>query len=385
MREDRKIFNEQRLREMMEREGIDLLILRTPENSKYISEYFHGGGKLGYRPFVVFYFLDPEKKPAMIVPAVDLHLAMEMTWIEDVRAYQMAELFTDIEAHFYEDFFEAAQDVLKDRNVKGMVIGTEGEELSSGYRKKLEVLLEGNTIVDAYHKLGLVRMVKTSEEIRRLRKATEVTVKAHESFRNAIRPGASDWDLHRAAALRMIDEGADTISFIYIGAGDVSFAAHSRFPRGHILKEGDFVKVDMGAQYMDYPADFVRSYYLGSASQRAKDIWKWLNECQLALGEWIQPGVTGGEIFQKAYADISKHLDNYPREFFGHGLGLSPHEQPRMNKVNKTVLEPNSVLCLETSYYFEGNRFHSEETYLLKEGVKEHWTAHCPRDLIVPI
>ena len=385
MKREPYIFNQVRVQEMMEREGIDLLILRTPENSKYVSEYFHGGDKLGYRPFVVFYFLDPALKPAMIVPAVDLHLAIEMTWIEDLRAYQMAELFTDVDAYFYEDFFTAARDVLDDRKVKGMVVGTEGEELSSGYRAKLEALLEGNTIVDVYSKMGVVRMVKTPEEIRRLRKATEATVKAHESFRNAIKPGVTDWDLHYAAARRMIDEGSDMVGFIYIGMGDVSFAAHFRFPRGNILKEGDFVKVDMGALYMDYPADFVRSYYLGDASQRAQDIWKWMNDCQLELGEWLRPGVTGGNIFEKAYKDISKYLDNYPREFFGHGLGLSLHEQPRLNKINKTVLEADSVVCLETSYYYEGNRFHSEETYLVKEDGNEHWTSACPRDLIVPV
>jgi Xaa-Pro aminopeptidase len=383
MKRQPSLFNEARLRAMMEREGIDLLILRTPENSKYISEYFHGGGKLGYRPFVIFYFLDPALAPAMIVPAVDLHLAMESTWIEDVRAYQMAELFTDVDAYFYEDYFAAARAVLDERGVRGMVIGTEGEELSSGYRARMDALLEGNTIVDVYQKMGIVRMVKSAEEIRRLHKATAVTVMAHESFRAAIRPGASDWDLHYAAARRMIDEGADMVGFIYVGTGDVQFAAHSRFPRGNVLSHGDFVKVDMGALYMDYPADFVRSYYVGEASQRAQDIWKWLNDCQLELGQWLRPGLTGGEIFEKGYADISRHLDNYPREFFGHGLGLSPHEQPRMNKVNRSVLEANSVVCLETSYYHEGARFHAEETYLVTDKGTKHWTADCPRELVV--
>jgi Xaa-Pro aminopeptidase len=321
----------------------------------------------------------------MIVPAVDLHLAMVSTWIEDVRAYQMAELFTDVEAFFYEDYFAAAKVVLEERNVKGMVVGTEGEELSSGYRAKMDALLEGNTIVDVFDKMGIVRMVKSPEEIRRLHKATAVTVKAHESVLAAIRPGATDWDLHHAAARRMIDEGADMVGFISIGTGDLKFAAHSRFPRGAVLGLGDFVKVDMGALYMDYPADFVRSYFVGEASQRAQDIWKWLNDCQLELGQWLRPGVTGGEIFEKGYRDISRHLDNYPREFLGHGLGLNPHEQPRMNKVNRSVLEANSVVCLETSYYHEGARFHSEDTYLVTDSGVDHWTAECPRELIVPV
>ena len=35
---------------------------------------------------------------------------MTSTWIEDVRAYAMAEFFTDLDVHFYQDFFAAAQD-----------------------------------------------------------------------------------------------------------------------------------------------------------------------------------------------------------------------------------------------------------------------------------
>ena len=62
------LLNEPRLRAMMERTGVDLVILRTNANSKYMSEFFHNGGNLGYRPFVVFYFRDPARDPALIVP-----------------------------------------------------------------------------------------------------------------------------------------------------------------------------------------------------------------------------------------------------------------------------------------------------------------------------
>ena len=142
--------------------GIDAVILRGTENSKYISEFFHNGGNLGYRPFTVFYFRDPARKPAFVVPAVDLHLAMTSTWIEDVRAYAMAEFFTDVDVHFYPDFFEAAQAILGERNVKGMTIGTEGENLTSGFRARLDDMLAGNTLVDVALDMDIVRMVKNA-------------------------------------------------------------------------------------------------------------------------------------------------------------------------------------------------------------------------------
>ncbi len=378
------IFNEKRLQEMMDRKKIDLIIVRGQENSKYISEFFHNGANLGYRPFTVFYFRDPARKPAFVVPAVDLHLAMDSTWIEDVRAYAMAEFFTDLDVNFYDDFFQAAKDILNERKVKGLVIGTEGENLTSGFKAKLDAMLEGNTLVDISFDMDLVRMVKTPEEIRRLHKATAITVKAHESFRAAIKPGNTDEDLTRAALARMIAEGADGVHFINVGCGpQTSFAAHSPFPTGHTMEVGDFVKVDMGAMYRGYPADFVRSYFIGKTSERHQEIWARLNEVQVELGMWLKPGVTGGEIFERGYNHISKYLTNFPREFVGHGLGLNPHEQPRMNRVNKTVLEPNTVVCLEYSYYHEGVRHHTEDTFLIKNDGVDHWTASCPRELVV--
>ena len=384
MKREPTIFNQQRLQAMMDRKGLDLIIVRGTENSKYISEFFHNGANLGYRPFTVFYFRDPARKPAFVVPAVDLHLAIDTTWIEDVRAYAMAEFFTDLDVRFYKDFFEAAEDILRERSVKGLVIGTEGENLTTGYREKLDAMLAGNSIVDVALDMDIVRMVKTPEEIRRLRRAAEITVKAHESFRAAIKPGNTDEDLTRAALGRMIAEGADGIHFINVGCGPrTSFAAHSPFPTGHRMAVGDFVKVDMGAMYRGYPADFVRSYFIGHTTDRHKEIWARLNEVQLELGMWLKPGVTGGEIFERGYNHISKYLPNFPREFVGHGIGLNPHEQPRMNRVNRTVLEPNTVVCLEYSYYHAGVRHHTEDTFLVKEDGVEHWTADCPRELVV--
>jgi Xaa-Pro aminopeptidase len=381
-----EFFNEARLRATMERDNVDLIVLRTVENSIYVSEFFNNGGELGYRPFVVFFFRDPTKAPALIVPAVDLHLAMDSTWIEDVRAYAMAEFFTDLKVHFYADFFAAAADVIKDRQVRNMVVGTEGENLTSGFRKRCEDLFDDCKLVDITALMDHVRMVKTGEEIRRLRRACDIIVKAHESFRSAIRVGNADTDLHKAAVSRVIAEGAEGVHFINIGCGPkTSYAAHAPFPTGHVMARGDFVKVDMGAKYLGYVSDIVRSYFIGTASERHKDIWRWLNDVQLEVGASIRPGITGGEIFERGYRMISKQLPDFPREFIGHGIGLNSHELPRMNRVNRTVVEPNSVVCVEYSYYHDGVRHHTEDTFFIGSDQTENWTADCKRELIVAV
>jgi Xaa-Pro aminopeptidase len=42
------------------------------------------------------------------------------------------------------------------------------------------------------------------------------------------------------------------------------------------------------------------------------------------------------------------------------------------------------VVCLEFSYYHDGVRHHTEDTFLVREDGVEFWTRNCPRDLIVP-
>ncbi|MGH8618433.1 MAG: M24 family metallopeptidase [Burkholderiales bacterium] len=383
-----KIHNEPRLLAMMEKKNIDLIIVRGVENSKYFSGFFHNGGNLGYRPFTAFIFRDPSKAACMIVPAVDLHLAMERSWIKDVRAYVMSELKTDVDTYFYPDFFTAVKTMLLERNVKGLTVGTEGDTLPAGFKRQMDTLLEGLgcKVVDASADFELVRMVKTPAEIDCLRRATHITVKAHESLRAAIKIGGTDADLFRAAGARMLNEGAHGIKTINIACGPgTSFAAHNLFPTGHVMQHGDFVRCDMGALVFGYPADFVRCYFIGEASERHQDIWLRLNEVQMELVHWIKPGVTAGEIFERGYNNISKHLDGFPREFIGHGIGHATHEQPKMSRSSKVVIEPNTTVCLEFSYYHDGVRHHTEDTMLIQESGNEWWTKDCPRELIVRV
>jgi Xaa-Pro aminopeptidase len=97
----------------------------------------------------------------------------------------------------------------------------------------------------------------------------------------------------------------------------------------------------------------------------------------------MKPGITAGEVFERGYKNISKHLEDFPREFIGHGIGHATHEQPKMNRSSKIVLEPNTAVCLEFSYYHGGVRHHTEDTFLIKEGGNEWWTKDCPRELVV--
>ena len=43
-----------------------------------------------------------------------------------------------------------------------------------------------------------------------------------------------------------------------------------------------------------------------------------------------------------------------------------------------------AVICIEYSYYHDGVRHHTEDTFLVTDKGVENWTANCPRELVVP-
>jgi Xaa-Pro aminopeptidase len=387
---DPRLLNEPRLRAMMDRNELELLFVCGVVNSKYLSGFFHNGGDhdgaVGGRPFAVMYFRDEARAPAMLVPAVDLHLAKDSAWISDIRGYVAAEKHIDLDAHLYDDAFAAAAAVLADRKVKKASVGIEGGQLSVALTKRLTDFFDGWRLVDVSRDMGLVRMVKTLEEIRRIRLAIACTTKAHESFRAAAKPGVTDRELYRATATRMIEEGAEEAKFIFLGMGPTRYAANARFHSGYALKSGDFLRADIGASCLGYGADFVRSYVLGEATRRQRDVWTRLVEAELELGHSIRVGETGAEIYARAIRAIGKHLQGFPREFVGHGIGLVLNEEPRMSADNRVAVEPGTVYCTELSYYLEdGVRPHVEDMFVVTESGVELLTRDCPHDLVIPL
>jgi Xaa-Pro dipeptidase len=374
---------------MIDRHELDVLFICGAVNSKYLSGFFHNGsdhdGTVGARPFTVMYFRDPALPPALLVPAVDLHLARDSSWIKDVRGFVAAEKYTDLTDGLYDDVFGAAAAVLKDRGLKKFSVGTEGAQLTVDFSKKVNAFFGSQRIVDVSRELGIVRMVKTPEEVRRIRRAADITTKAHATFRSAVKVGVSDRELYAATLKSMINEGAEEAKFMFLGMGPTQYAANARFCTGYQLKAGDFLRADMGASYIGYGADFVRCYILGTPTPRQRDVWSWLVDTEIELANSIRIGETGGEIYARGVRMIEKHLDKFPREFVGHGIGLVFNEEPRMNAGNRVPIEAGTVFCIELSYYLEGGvRLHVEDMYSLTEGGIEMLTRECARDLAIP-
>ena len=379
------LMNRSRAQRLMAEQGLDALFYRSAQNVTYASDFHNAGASLPTRPFAAVFFQDSGVAPLLVVPSVDFRLAKYTSHIQDIRAYVRAEKATDRDKDFYPDFFTSIQAGFRDRKTAGIRLGYEEHVLSAPFFDQLRASLPVCSWVPATELIARIRAVKTPEEIAHLKRSAEINVKAHESFRQAIAIGATERDLALAAQFTMLREGAEKIAFFYVGSNETRGFAHHPFPTIVPLKRGDFVKVDMGCAYRGYESDFVRSYVLGKATDRQREVYKALDEGCMAIGQYLRPGRSCIDVYDWGFKFMNDRLPGYAREFLGHGIGLGPHEEPRLHEGNPMVLEPGMVICIEQSFYLDGARYHFEDTFLIEDSGPVCWTTALGRSLEVPV
>ena len=174
---------------------------------------------------------------------------------------------------------------------------------------------------------------KNRTEISTMRRAGEVVAAAIAATRDAIRPGVSTADLDAVAAKVIASHGADPSFLGYRGfpktiCTSVNDEIVHGIPGNRTLKEGDLVKLDVGAVVDGFHADSAVTIPVGEPSPEAlklieateRALWAGLAEARADrrlgdIGAAVQTIAEGAGF-------------SVVREYVGHGIGRSLHEEP---------------------------------------------------------
>jgi Xaa-Pro aminopeptidase len=200
-----------------------------------------------------------------------------------------------------------------------------------------------------------LRMVKTPEEIARIRRSVETNSRAFEAGVARVRPGMTERDLAAELEYRMRRLGAEKPSFeTIVAAGARSALPHAQ-PTAARLSPGDLVVVDMGAFQEGYASDMTRMLYLGRPGARVKRTYRAVLEAQLAAIDRVRAGAAAAQVDRAARRVLKGYgLDRAFVHSTGHGLGLEIHEPPRIGMRDKTVLREGMAITIEPGVYLEG-------------------------------
>lgn len=215
-----------------------------------------------------------------------------------------------------------------------------------------------------------IRLIKSKDEIKNLRKASQISDKALENTLSSIKEGVTEIDIVAELEYNLKKCGADNLSFeTMVLSGKRTSLLHGK-PNKKRIEKGDLILFDFGALYNGYHADISRSFVLGQANNQQREIYDCINKAgKLAINS-IKEGVEGKEITEMVRKQIPSEYLEYYYPGIGHGVGLDIHENPFIKDDASFTFKSGMVITMEPGIYIpEWGGLRIEDTLLVtKDG-----------------
>ena len=179
--------------------------------------------------------------------------------------------------------------------------------------------------------------IRTPQEIEKMRRSGQVVREVLESVRQAVKPGATTFDLERVAAEKIRVLGATPAFKGYHGYPCVlctsinNEVVHGIPSEKRELRDGDIVSIDTGVVMDGYYGDSAITIAVGS--KVAEKTQKLLAVTQASLESAIRavkPGATLGDVGAAVQETVEAEGFSVVRDFVGHGIGTHLHEDPQV-------------------------------------------------------
>jgi methionyl aminopeptidase len=199
-------------------------------------------------------------------------------------------------------------------------------------------------------------ILKNEREIEAMRSAGAVAHKVLDEVSKFIQPGVTTREIDNYAAARIKEYGARS-AFLgyrkYPGHACISVneqVVHG-LPSDRRVQFGDIISLDVGVVYNGFIGDNARTVAVGGCDVLAQ---KLIDITERALYEGISQAIAGNRV-----ADISRAIQKYVeshsfsvvREFVGHGVGRSMHEEPQVPNFvdgkSSPKLRPGMTIAIE--------------------------------------
>ncbi len=178
--------------------------------------------------------------------------------------------------------------------------------------------------------------IKSKREIELMREAGRIVALAHQKIAAFIKPGVTTLEIDQIVEQTIRDYNAIP-SFKGYGGFPASACTSVNEQVVHgipsnkvVLKDGDIISVDIGAIYKGYHGDSAWTYPVGTISE---DVQKLLDVTKQSLFEGLKMATAGNRLTDIGHA-IQTYAESFGygvvREFVGHGVGKSLHEDPQI-------------------------------------------------------
>ncbi len=224
-------------------------------------------------------------------------------------------------------------------------------------------------LTDLIHEL---RLRKGPSEIKIMRQAAALSAEAHRRAMRACRPGMREYELEAALLHAFTRGGSRSPAYPCIVGGGANACILHYTANNEVLKDGDLVLIDAGAEYRGYASDITRTFPVnGRFSPLQRMVYEVVLAAQHAAIDKMRPGNAWNEPHEAAVRVLTKGLvalgilkgrpsrlvkDEAYKPYFmhrtGHWLGMDVHDVGDYKIDDQwRILEPGMVMTAEPGLY----------------------------------
>ncbi|MBS4051950.1 MAG: Xaa-Pro aminopeptidase [Methylomonas sp.] len=227
-------------------------------------------------------------------------------------------------------------------------------------------------LVSLEHVLHEMRLFKSPEELKLMRRAADVSARAHVRAMQACKPGLYEYQVEAELIHEFIQDGLRAVAYPSIVAGGKNACVLHYIENKDKLQKGDLLLIDAGVECDHYAADITRTFPVsGKFSEPQRLLYQLVLDAQAAALERIRPGIAWNKAHEASVEVLTKGLvelgllkgrvkklikDEKYKQFYmhriGHWLGMDVHDVGDYKiKDDWRLLEPGMVLTVEPGLY----------------------------------
>ena len=366
-----------RVLKLMEKSNLEMLLITSPQNFRYFTGLDSYFWESPARPW--FLLISQSNDPIAIVPSIGV-TALKKTWIKNIQTWKSP----NPEDEGVSALQEIILSIKKDQCLIGCEMGRESFlRMTINDFNKLKNNIQKHNFVDASSLIWELRMIKTKNEISKMKKIISIASKAFDELPNLIKIGQSEIEITNIMKKKLLDLGADHTLYMSCASGEGGYDQIICDPTNKKLIEGDVLIIDTGTTLEGYFCDFDRNFGFGKLANSTIRAYEILWEASEAAMEIAKPGATCSDISQAMLKILQKHspISNSVGRM-GHGLGLQLTEPPSIMSNDNTVLRENMIIAIEPCLeYAPGVMLVQEENILITKNGFEILTSRTPKKI----
>ena len=333
-----------KVKELMQKKGIDLLISHDPANMNYLTGY--DAWSFYYAQCVIVHVNTEE--PICFVRAQDAGGAYIKTYLKDENIIQYHEKYIHTwPSHPYDNLVE----IIKVKKWDNLNIGLEMDShyFTAYCYEKIKKGLPNAKLKDSERLVNWVRLIKSNEEIRLMKSAALISEKGMSTAMETINPGVRQCDAV-AEIQKTLFKGTSEFGGEYssiatlLPTGKGTSASHLTATDDRFIN-GEATIIELSGVYKRYHVPMARTVLLGKKEQKKIDAMKATNEALDAGIAVTKPGNTADDVAQKFWAVLDKYnIKKESRTGYSIGIGYPPdwgEHTLNISKGDKTILQPN--------------------------------------------